>query len=669
MTSLLIILLVFLTTCVQAQKTRVQWHHNLSPYRVVFTLKQPGNVPRVGAVLSVPVCGLGGRQGNNVFCYDENGKQLLSRSLGIGTQNCALIQVLPDKGSRQVLAYFGSEHRAPSAKFDVAPPLCQVYTLPKGPAKNWQEVATRLASAELIGQLPVRSLEQVVNPIDSRDEFIMVMTASLNSRREGVRNLFVASDDAGYLHVDDTLLVSRDGVHKVYDSLRGENHKAVKLSSGMHSIRLTGVNFGENFALAIGEWFPSGVVKLVPPNDFVQGQMAELNSVETHRKEAFCPCFKYIHTADLPLEDKHLTMTILETYGGDEANWLFSDGVQMTGSKVTRLFIGLDEVQVKVQCGKGAAATGNILFPQTAPSKTLSTDNPADFSLVDGLLPEEHLKRIRKLGQLEILLELFLRRDLHPKQVLVAEAILRHEKITPELRQKARLALARSAAMDQPDKSLKAYDALLKNDALTREETADLLWEAVDFAIFRMRDYPVAEGFISRYGRKLPKNGKALLAVRFDLALQSGRLDEARRFYQELLEGRTKAEERRSAAVHGGSIQANVTMLLNQGKILEAEAGMREWIKSSPQDRANGSFSLVRARCFHKRGWFDGAIGELTGAIQADPLLPNLPDVEFELALNYQAKGERQRAQELFRKIASDYPNHPLAKEAERRVK
>ncbi len=558
-----LVILLVLTACVYAQKARVQWHHGLSPYRAVYALKQPGNTPRAGTVLSVPVCGLGGRQGNNVFCYDENGKQLLSRSLGIGTQNCALIQVLPDKGSRQVLAYFGSDHRAPSAKFDVAPPLCQVFSLPKGPAKNWQEVATRLASAELIGQLPVRSLEQVVNPVDSREEFIMVMTAYLNSHREAMRNLFVASDDAGYLHVDDTLLVSRDGVHHVYDSLHGENHKGVKLSPGIHPIRLTGVNFGATFALAIGEWFPSGVVKLVQPNDFVQGQVAEMTSVETHRKDAPCPCFKYVHTSDLPLEDKHLTMTLLETYSADEATWLFSDGVQMTGAKVTRLFIGLDDVQVKVSCGKGAAAAGSILFPQTAPPKTLSTDNPADFALVDGLLTEESLKRIRKVEQLEILLELFLRRDLHPKQVIVAEAILRRDNLTQELRQKARLALARSAAMDQPDKSLKAYDSLLKNAVLTREETADLLWEAVDFAIFRMRDYPVAEGLIARYGRKLPKNGKALLAARFDLALQSGHLDEAKKLYQELLEGRTKAEERRSAAVHGGSIQANVTMLLN----------------------------------------------------------------------------------------------------------
>ena len=121
-----LVILLVLAACVYAQKARVQWHHGLSPYRAVFALKQPGNTPRAGTVLAVPVCGLGGRQGNNVFCYDENGKQLLSRSLGIGTQNCALIQVLPDKGSRQVLAYFGSDLRAPSAKFDVAPPLCQV---------------------------------------------------------------------------------------------------------------------------------------------------------------------------------------------------------------------------------------------------------------------------------------------------------------------------------------------------------------------------------------------------------------------------------------------------------------------------------------------------------------------------------------------------------------
>ena len=65
---------------------------------------------------------------------------------------------------------------------------------------------------------------------------------------------------------------------------------------------------------------------------------------------------------------------------------------------------------------------------------------------------------------------------------------------------------------------------------------------------------------------------------------------------------------------------------------MPAEAALREWAATSPHDRGNGSFSLQRARLFRKRGWLDGALGELTGAILADPLLPNLPDVEFERA-------------------------------------
>ena len=95
---------------------------------------------------------------------------------------------------------------------------------------------------------------------------------------------------------------------------------------------------------------------------------------------------------------------------------------------------------------------------------------------------------------------------------------------------------------------------------------------------------------------------------------------------------------------------------------------MRDWIASSPQDRTNGSYSLERARCLRRRGWSKGAIGELVAAIKAAPLLPNLPDVEFELALAYGDIGENEKAKGLFEKISKEYPNHRLAAEARRRV-
>ena len=52
------ILLCLAAAMLHAQKGRVHtWHHELSQYRAFFTLKQPGNTPKAGAIISVPVCG------------------------------------------------------------------------------------------------------------------------------------------------------------------------------------------------------------------------------------------------------------------------------------------------------------------------------------------------------------------------------------------------------------------------------------------------------------------------------------------------------------------------------------------------------------------------------------------------------------------------------------
>lgn len=663
------LLLCFLPFSAYSQrKGPAGWHHGGSPFRAVFEIKDKPSIQKAGALISVPVCGIGLEDGKDIFCFDGKGKQLLSRSLGAGIANQAILQVQIQPDTKSILAYFGSRQRASSAKFDLTPPLCEVYTLPKGNAKNWPDVHTRLTEAKLIGRLPIRSLEQVCNPVDSREPFIMVMTAILNVKTETTRSYFIVSDDAGYIFIDDNLIISRNGINNIWSSMRGENRKDVKLTQGYHNIKLVAVNFENTFTAALGQWFPTPKVALVPPYDFVQSAKTELLAVEAHQKDAANPLFSYSHTAGMAIEDRQMTVTELATYGGQEAVWAFSDGVRLKGAKVTRVFGSLAPVEVKVQVKRQTAA-GTVMFPQIAPPKVLQASIDNDYNLIDSFMPPTIFKNFDGTEQLETFLEFFLRKDLHPTQVPVAEALLAKSGISEELRLKASLALARSAAENQPDKSLKAYDSILKQRKLTREQAADILTEAVDFAIFRMRDFPVAARLIERFDSKLPKNGKAVLAMRFDLALQSGNLEEARKLYQSLLEGRTKAAERRSAAVQGNSIRANVSMLLSQNKILEAEAAMRDWVASSPQDRGNGSFSLERARCFHKRGWLDGAAGELTAAIQADPLLPNLPDVEFELALIYSDKGDKTNAKELFTKISRDYPNHPLAKEAARRIK
>ncbi len=657
------VLALLLSFCAFAQKRVVNWHHNLSPYRAVFTVKGGGN-PQAGALLEVPICGTGHEGGANVFCYSETGKPLLCKWLGIGTQNSALVQVMPDKDSRTVLAYFGSEQRAPVAKFDVPPALCQVYSI-KGKPKNWQELSACITPAALLGQFPVEDFIRIGNPVDSREEFAMVLSAKLNITGDCTRNLFITSDDAGYLFIDDKLIIARDGVRNIWDGMHGENHKPVELKQGLHDIRLVGANFGKDFTLVVAEWFQSGNVSHLPKTIYVQPSRTTLLTVETHKKDTPIPVFKYAHISDMPLDNRHLTITEFETYGG-EALWTFADGVQLTGAKVRRVFGSLETMKVKVKAGRNTAG-GTVMFPQISPLKVESTDNRRSFDEFDGMVSNEMIAG-SKTDVLYALMDFYGRRDLHPKQIAVAEALLTKDGLPFERKFNAYLMLARSAAVERPDKALKAYNAILQSPQLEQVEFADMLAEAFEFALYGMRDFELADKMLRRYSQRMQRNRKALLALQFDLASQQGKTDEALRLYQELLKGRTKAEERRTAAVQGNSIQANVAMLLSQGKVFEAEASMRDWIAASPQDRTNGSYSLERARCFRMRGWGKGAIGELTAAIQADALLPNLPDVEYELALAYSDIGEKEKANELFTKISKEYPNHRLAAEARKRI-
>ena len=657
------VILLCLALCAFAQRRVVNWHHSLSPYRAVFNVK-PGGNPRAGALLEVPICGTGAEDGSGVFCYSESGKSLPCRYLGIGIQNCALVQVLPDKEG-SVLAYFGSGQHTPVANFELPPALCQVYSI-KGKAKNWEELSAWLTPSALLGQMPAEEFVRVGNPIDSRDEFAVVFSAKLNIGGDCSKNLFVASDDAGYLLIDGKLVVARDGVHGVWDSLRGENHKLVELNKGYHDIKLVGANYGKDFVVAVGEWFPSKPVVHLPKTIYVQPARTELLAIEPHRKDAPIPMFKYKHLADMPLGDRHLTITEFKTYDGNEVDWSFADGLQLSGAKVTRAFGSLETMQVKVRAGRSTAG-GSVMFPQLAPSRVETSKKQSAFDEFDSLISKEMIAG-STADALYALMEFYGRRDLHPKQMFVAEAVLVKNGVPEERKFDALLMLARSAALENPDRALKAYKSVLQSPHLKRARFAGMVCEAFEFALFGMRDFELADNMLRRSYQRLKRDTRVLVGMEFDLALQQGKLEEASRLYQELLSFRTDSTEIRTAAVRGTSIQAKVSMMLSQGKVFDAEEAMRDWIAASPQDRANGSFSLARARCFRRRGWNKGAVGELTAAIQADPLLPNLPDVEFELALAYNDLGDKEKATELFKKISKDYPNHRLAGEALKRL-
>ena len=146
-----------------------------------------------------------------------------------------------------------------------------------------------------------------------------------------------------------------------------------------------------------------------------------------------------------------------------------------------------------------------------------------------------------------------------------------------------------------------------------------------------------------------------------DIELQAGNREKALELFSDMLEGKRLGATQREAAVHGVSLHEEAMRAILDNRLLEAREKLCQWSKEAPMDRGNGSFNLIRARYFRRRGWLAGALGELDGAILMDPLLPNLPDVEFEKAQIYEALKDNEKAKELYRKIKDEYPNHIVA--------
>jgi tetratricopeptide (TPR) repeat protein len=659
--ALLLLWACFCLPLAAQDRRSLDWHHGSSPYRALFSVDSLGNHPRAGISIIVPVCGLGGADGRDIFCYDQRGRQLLSASLGVATHNSILVLVQAEKASQRIAAYFGSGLRAPAAKFALRPLTCAVYAARDLRNAGWGDLAGRLRSARLAGQVLCERMEQVCNPIDSRSSLLMVMEGNLLIEQAQSQSLFIASDENSFLFLDEALVIDRQGASTVHNSLRGENRQELKLKAGTPSLRLVAVSTSSPITAALGRWHNDKKVAPVPATDFVRFGTTTLTALESRRNIAN-PAFSYRHLSYMNLPDgAALTETELSTYSGEEASWRFADGVTLKGSKVRRVFATLESCEVEVRCGR-VTATGSVMFPEQAPPKRLLSERQQDYRHYEELILGAGLDKLRDRESLEQLLEFFLLTDLHPAQIPLCEALLRGSGGNRAERLQSELRLARAAARDEAEKAIRAYAEVLKDSA--QEQRAELVREVIEFVIFRMRDLPLAQEMLQRHARDLRNQEKLRLALQLDIALQSGQLEEARKHYGALLRQRSSRDEQRLATVQGNALAESARRAREENRLLDAMAALRDWEDIAPSSRGDGSFSLERARLFRRRGWFEGALGELNAAILAEPLLPNLPEVEFELAGIYEELGRHGDARALYQKIVREYPLHPLAAKA-----
>ena len=655
--------IMMLLAAVAVAQQREMWHHATSSYRAVYDITSRPSHAKGGVLLNVPVCGIGMADGEDVYCFDDRGRQLPRLPIGASTENCALVLTQASDDAKHIYAYFGSKIPAPVKEGLVAPLICEVRTLSEGPAKNWTQVEALLKKSKVIGRVAVDAVKQAFNPVDYRTRCMMVFTGMYDARKAIRFYPYITVNGAGYLFLDGKLVHDLSGSHHHSETSSGQQRKDTDFTAGLHEVKIIGLRTDERGFIGFGEaHVQNGKVtanSYVSGADFVTAGKAQLKLVEGKSKASSNPVFWYKTLSYMAVGDDFMNEVELGTYSGQEAVWKFGDGLTLEGAKVTRIVCGMEPMKVKVSVKK-ATASGKIQFPENAPETTRNISNNKDFKFVSDLLEKQDFSSLADWKALALQLQFYKHRDYHPMQVTVAEAILALKDIPGDIRMDAMICMARAGATHAEDKAQAAFEKILKRN-LDKDEREQYLGEAIEFAVYGKRDIELARQWLNDYCRMLKRSSKVVEAMMMDIELQSGNKEKALELFSDMLEGKRLGATQREAAVHGVSLHEEAMRAILDNRLLEAREKLCQWSREAPMDRGNGSFNLVRSRYFRRRGWLAGALAELDGAILLDPLLPNLPDVEFEKAQIYEAMKNKEKAMELYRKIKDEYPNHIAA--------
>ncbi|MCF7853994.1 MAG: hypothetical protein K9N51_04285 [Candidatus Pacebacteria bacterium] len=655
--------LTILSTVLLAANAVAAWHHSASPYRCRFAVTAPPNHPRAGLAVSVPICGVTSAEGNDLFAFESTGRQLQILSLGASPANRAAALVEPPAKGTDIYVYFGSTIRAPQNRTAFLEPLTlSVYSLPgEPPLKDWPEVERLLRTSDTWGTLFADQIALRHNPVNAADAFIMDFTGHLRIPEDGEYTFMLVSDDAGFLFIDQELCIERTGRGGPGNMQRGEYRKTVTLKSGTCPVRCVVAEAGNSQTAVLARWIDERNKYILKPEDFVQPGRTELKAVETRTPDAPCPLFWYTHVSYIGVNGLQYTETELGTHNQKPAQWRLGDGSVIEGAKIRHVFHGLDSRRVQVRQGD-QTAEGTIAFPENPPARR-HIANPGHFNHYAGIILATPLKGM-ELPTLKAYRSFLLYREFNPDVIPVTKAVLNHSGLNTAYRYSTLMNLAALSTGVDAKTAETAFNALLTSVPDNHPKLPEVLLEFAWASLFQLDNLQRAEKLTTQLQRHLRANDPRLVHLRLDLMVRKGEVEQAHETAAHHLNRGDMGKNQRYAAVKSNALKERFYELLHSGFIDDAHTALWEWVELTPHDRYKGSWPLARARLWTAMHRQKGALAILEDAMTLNPMLVNLPDVEFEKAKILQRLGHRELMTEVCRDIIKNYPNHEVAGKA-----
>ncbi|MFW5802571.1 MAG: tetratricopeptide repeat protein [Verrucomicrobiota bacterium] len=643
----------------------VAWHHSRSPFRAEFTVKNDGNHPDAGILLSVPVCGLADEGGGDLLAFDERGHSLFLDSLGPTRDNSALAAVAPPKRGKRLFVYFGSG--VPSR---LSPGVfrhglhVEIRSLPDGSMKSVDSAKRLLRHSTLRGVVPVRSISLSANPLSNLRNLILRFRGHLRVPERESLTLFLSQNGAGYVWIDDRLVIERNGNHSAQDNRQGQDRTTVELRPELAPLECLVVNRERPLTAVLAEYKDKKNKRLIPPDRFVQAGEATLDAVAARRSDQACPAFTYKHVSYIGYEQDQFTEVRLKTLNGQSAQWRFEDGCELEGETVTRILPGLNSISLATAQGR-ARAEGTVSFPQNPPARR-RIDNSKHFDAYADVMMQCDPAKLNT-PTLAAYWRFLRYRERNPHLETVCDALITRDAVRPEERKQIALDFARNAS-DRPRAVRNAYQMVL-GESDGADERIRHAREFAEFAIVELDDDELAETLIRRIASASSDDDSAVLGIlRLQRALHNLNMEEARAALDRFREFVVKKSDSRTVNVRANALAERYDKALDTGYFQRAREALWDWETLSPSDWENGRLALARARLWRALGWLRAAKRELRAARELDPLLPLLPEVEYKLAEVLEQRGETQQARALWQAIAENYPNHVVAEQARRQL-
>jgi tetratricopeptide (TPR) repeat protein len=342
---------------------------------------------------------------------------------------------------------------------------------------------------------------------------------------------------------------------------------------------------------------------------------------------------------------------------GAEVTWRFSDGAVLRGTEATRVMSGLpgaQTVQVTAERGKASRQmTQRIGFYGAPPADAEGADGDARYLALLMQLEPSTLDAAMLRAALPLLVDAGSEAQV---EAFASPWLARHPDPKDPLWMSAYAARARAAALVDVRKAAAQVAADGSGRSLHSGELEALELELLISGSRDLNFLPRVKQLVANLG---PESGKLGLIRLGDLFRAAGDLRRAAEYYRaaqpaDSTSGRDWPTEDEAYAL-------TVEHLLQGGFRQEALDRFRRWELAHPMAKLTSSFPLLHARALELFGRWREALRELEAFDAARPASAYEIEVAFYRARALYELGDKERARELWRQLARDYPRSELA--------